>query len=625
MAYTKTEWRNNQSPAINADNLNHIEQGVYEAHQDIATNTQNIENLTTQTGANTSAIALEKTQRQQADSAETLAREQSDNLLSARMDTFTQLPSGSTSGDAELIDIRVGADGVTYPTAGDAVRGQVSDLKSDLSTKYTAYNAKFEGLSLDMFSVCPSQYTIVQYDNSNALQHGSLSGSGLSYLISRFRNDIQDVTFKLHYGFFQKSPHVSVNIACNAGKAVAFSLNATSGNVNLFTPTSTSVLSGIYRNENCRSIVAEDKVHFKKDGTKVALYLVDNDADVPIFESEWVDVLANYGTSAGITANDVGFGLTSNNTARNEPLIYDFSYISKENHFMDYDEVNTRLTALENGAPNPNMVDLFMFMGQSNMAGRGTGSQAPAVIAGAGYEFRAISDPTKLYPIEEPFGVDENVSGAIYDYLGGYKAKTGDMIPAFVNAYFTHTRCPIVGVSASEGGTQIAYWVPGTARYTDAVSRFNSAITWLTSNGYTIRHKYMLWCQGETNGDLGTSKADYISAFTSMANAWFTNGIEKIFLVKIGNYNGDQGYDYNTIMTAQNEICQTMENVVMVSTDFASMKERDLMKDAFHYKQAAYNEVGRYAGINTALYVNTEKEPTMYDTQNGTLYYSHKN
>lgn len=63
----------------------------------------------------------------------------------------------------------------------------------------------------------------------------------------------------------------------------------------------------------------------------------------------------------------------------------------------------------------------------------------------------------------------------------------------------------------------------------------------------------------------------------------------------------------------------------MVSTDFASMKERDLMKDAFHYKQDAYNEVGRYAGINTAIYVNTEKEPTMYDTQDGTLYYSHKN
>lgn len=56
-------------------------------------------------------------------------------VLKERMDTFTQLPSGSTSGDAELHDIRVGANGVTYNTAGDAVRGQYSQLKEDLGNK----------------------------------------------------------------------------------------------------------------------------------------------------------------------------------------------------------------------------------------------------------------------------------------------------------------------------------------------------------------------------------------------------------------------------------------------------------------------------------------------------------
>ncbi len=50
------------------------------------------------------------------------------NILSSRMDTFTQLPSGSTSGDAELIDIRVGVDGVTYPSAGNSVRNQYNLL-----------------------------------------------------------------------------------------------------------------------------------------------------------------------------------------------------------------------------------------------------------------------------------------------------------------------------------------------------------------------------------------------------------------------------------------------------------------------------------------------------------------
>lgn len=54
------------------------------------------------------------------------------NVLETRMNTFTSLPDGSTSGDAELTDIRVGYNGHVYPNAGDAVREQVSGLKGDL-------------------------------------------------------------------------------------------------------------------------------------------------------------------------------------------------------------------------------------------------------------------------------------------------------------------------------------------------------------------------------------------------------------------------------------------------------------------------------------------------------------
>lgn len=267
-----------------------------------------------------------------------------------------------------------------------------------------------------------------------------------------------------------------------------------------------------------------------------------------------------------------------------------------------------------------NTVDLVMFMGQSNMAGRGDATKAPIVTSGQGYEFRAISDPNKLYDVVEPFGVNENNPNGIYEP----DMKTGSAVSSFIINYYKHTKVPIVGVSASKGGSSINEWKPGGAYLNDSIARLNSSRIWLGNNGYALRHQFMVWLQGETDGDNNMTQAEYATKIATMIDEMVDNqGLEKCYLIRIGNQR-DMPTQYENIIAAQTDLCRNYSKVVLVSARLAGYARIGLMKDLFHYLQPAYNEFGAEAGTNSAFYINNGKQPTMYDAQYNNLYFSHK-
>lgn len=95
------------------------------------------------------------------------------NEQKIRIDNLSSLDEGSTTGDAELMDIRVGEDGITYDSAGEAVREQFSNtLKLD---EIGIYADQIN--SLNYFS----NFKVLNKDDNTTIDGNSVSVAARGY------------------------------------------------------------------------------------------------------------------------------------------------------------------------------------------------------------------------------------------------------------------------------------------------------------------------------------------------------------------------------------------------------------------------------------------------------------
>ena len=99
-----------------------------------------------------------------------------------------------TEGNAELIDIRVGEDGHTYPTAGDAVRGQIEGLYNAIGSVRNAFvndGSTFNMLtSLTYGAYIDKNGAVVQYENYSYSDFIEVDPDKTYSFIERVQSDV---------------------------------------------------------------------------------------------------------------------------------------------------------------------------------------------------------------------------------------------------------------------------------------------------------------------------------------------------------------------------------------------------------------------------------------------------
>ncbi len=226
-------------------------------------------------------------------------------------------------------------------------------------------------------------------------------------------------------------------------------------------------------------------------------------------------------------------------------------------------------------AVNAQPVDIFLLIGQSNMAGRGVVADADRTPIPGVFAF---NKEKTWVPAVDPIHFDRpdrtgvGLGRSFATTLMGMKAATSvGLIPA------------------AFGGSALHEWVPGSIHYANAVERTKAA---LAAGGPGARLRGILWHQGEADASDEERAVTYRLRFAKMIAALRKDlGAENVPVIvgQLGEF--VQAKDYSQLQRVNTELA-TLPLYVPHSGFVSSQGLKD-KGDQVHFDSPSLKELGR--------------------------------
>lgn len=295
-------------------------------------------------------------------------------------------------------------------------------------------------------------------------------------------------------------------------------------------------------------------------------------------------------------------------------------------------------------APNAKSVDLILLWGQSNMlgsVGHATeqddnsnllrGIDDDIVLNNQKYGYVTVDMPSNVafeYKYFSNSLVDISTNprtfGETIYYDNGVLSQNGEeaslnesvgtnMMPYLAKEYYEKTGNKAVFVMGARGGYNIKCFSPDSSKntYQTIVKKYNAALEYLTSNGFTINNKFYVVYQGESDMNSNLIN-DYASTFKTVHDSLSNElGLKFGALVKMVRGDGEcSNFPFLDSIREQQDVLINENDDIIEGTDFLyqeycvkgnntlfGVKHPDF-DNSIHVNSAALSQVGRNISQN---------------------------